>query len=202
MHSNCKIYLYSCNKKGHDSKNYLKYQRDSVNEILKYVMKKEFEISFHKSMIEKDLYGKPFLKDFPYIHYNISHCDGYIACGISNGPIGIDVENVREYPTKVLKRVFSDKEIEFVESANSKNLKFFQLWTLKESYIKAIGKGLTYPIDKVNFEILDDNEIKSNQSNSYFDQIFLEDGKFVLSVCTFRKSELSIEHWNAGGTYE
>lgn len=201
MRNHCKIYLYSCKKKGFDSKKYLQCQRESVKEILKNVMKKEFQISFNDSMIERDRYGKPFLKDFPYIHYNISHCDGYIACGVSSEPIGIDIENVRECPTKVLKRVFSDKEIEYVESSRSKDLKFFQLWTLKESYIKAIGKGLSYPIDKVNFEILDD-AIKSNQSDSYYKQIILEDGQYVLSVCTFHESEISIEHWNAGGTYE
>ena len=45
--------------------------------------------------LEKTRRGKPFLKDYPHIHFNISHCSGMVACGFSSGPLGLDLEKVK-----------------------------------------------------------------------------------------------------------
>lgn len=200
----CKVFLYTCKKKEYDSSKYLQYQRQYVNKILEDVMEREFQISYSKSMVEKDKYGKPFLKDFPYIHYNISHCDGFIGCGISNNPIGIDIEKVKAYPNKVLQRAFSLNEKISVENALSKNLKFFQLWTLKESYIKGIGKGLSFPLEKIHFDIQESGGITSSQPEAHFKKFeyLIEEEQFVVSICTFQEVEIQVIHWEEGGSNE
>lgn len=196
MLDGCKVFLFPCKKRGNDSKKYLQYQRNCVNKILDDIMQREFQVSYSQAVIEKDKYGKPFFKDFPYIHYNVSHCDGFIVCCISKNPIGVDVENVREYPDKVLHRVFSNSEKEVVDASISKDLIFFQFWTLKEAYIKAIGKGLSFRIDKLSFEIREAGEITCNQNEGYFKQFLIHDGKYVVSVCTLQEMEVEIEYWN------
>ena len=48
-------------------------------------------------VIVKGEHGKPYLKDFPHINYNISHTDGLVACGIGDRQLGIDVEKIRPF---------------------------------------------------------------------------------------------------------
>ncbi len=132
----------------------------------------------------KNRYGKPSLTEFPDIKYNISHADGISACIVSDYECGIDCENVREYRPQVMKRAFSERERNAVLSApaNEKNLLFFRLWTLKEAYIKSIGMGLSFPMNKANFSF-ENGRINSNIMDCCFRQYILHDGKFVLSIC-------------------
>lgn len=134
--------------------------------------------------ITKNRYGKPSLTDFPNIKYNISHADGISACIVSEYECGIDCENVREYRPQVMKRAFSEDERNTVLSApeNERNLLFFRLWTLKEAYIKAIGMGLSFPMNKVNFSF-ENGRINSNITDCRFRQYILRGGKFVLAIC-------------------
>ena len=67
--------------------------------------------------VSKGKMGKPSLAERPDIHYNLSHADGIAACIISGYECGIDCERIREYPEKVMRRVFSEKERTMVENA-------------------------------------------------------------------------------------
>ncbi|MDE6789331.1 MAG: 4'-phosphopantetheinyl transferase superfamily protein [Ruminococcus sp.] len=132
----------------------------------------------------KNKYGKPSLAEYPEIKYNISHADGISTCIISHSECGIDCENVREYRPNVMKHAFSKNEKNMILSApeNQRDLLFFRLWTLKESYIKAIGMGLSFPLNQANFGF-ENNKITSNINSFRFRQYILRDGKFVVSIC-------------------
>ena len=47
-----------------------------------------------KTPVVRNEHGKPSLKDYPEIHYNMSHADGITACMLSDSECGIDCENV------------------------------------------------------------------------------------------------------------
>lgn len=127
-------------------------------------------------------HGKPKLKDNDDIHFNISHCKGLAVCVLAKNGIGVDVENIRKFPKRVLKRSFTDQEIRFIEENEFPNRAFFQLWTLKESYVKTIGIGISYPLKNAEF-IIDNNHITANTEENYsFTQIII-DNEFVCSVC-------------------
>lgn len=128
--------------------------------------------------------GKPSLEGFPDIHYNLSHADGIAACIVSGSECGIDCERIREYRPNVMKRVFSDSERSMVESAaeENKNELFFRLWTLKEAYVKAIGIGISYPMNTVEFSF-EDGRITANREGCRFRQYIVRDRRFVISVC-------------------
>ena len=137
-----------------------------------------------ETAVSKNKYGKPSLTNHLEVKYNLSHADGICACILSDCECGIDCENVREYRQQVMKRAFSDSEKNMILSApeNQRNLLFFRLWTLKESYIKAIGKGLSYPMNQANFSVAN-GVITSNIKDCHFKQYILQNGKFVVSIC-------------------
>ena len=128
--------------------------------------------------------GKPSLAEYPDLHYNISHADGIAAAMVSEYECGIDCERVREYRPSVFKRCFSEAERRAVESApeNERDLLFFKLWTLKEAYVKAIGKGLSVPLRNAVFSFNGDNIITELSGCTFSQQVI--DREFVVSVCT------------------
>lgn len=159
-------------------------QHSHAHRLLRECLKPFGIVYSENTETAKNRYGKPSLTEFPNIKYNISHADGISACIVSEYECGIDCENVREYRPQVMKRAFSEDERNSILSApeSEKNLLFFRLWTLKEAYIKAIGMGLSFPMNKANFSF-EDGKINSNITDCRFRQYILRDGKFVLAIC-------------------
>lgn len=128
-------------------------------------------------------YGKPSLKDSCGCHFNISHCEELAVCATAENPIGVDAEKIRRFPERVLRRCFTEREIKFVRESSSPETAFFQLWTLKESFVKAIGKGLSYPLKKAEF-IIENNHITVNSEYNLSVLQIIIDKEFVCSVCS------------------
>lgn len=157
-----------------------KYAHSLLRECLK-----PYDIDYTiESITEKNKHGKPYLTEYPYIHYNITHSNGITACISADNECGIDAERVRDYRPNVVKRAFSESEKALIENApdEEKNLLFFRLWTLKESYVKAIGIGISYPLNTISFSFEKDKIITDIEGYS-FKQYILQNGKFVVSVC-------------------
>jgi 4'-phosphopantetheinyl transferase len=89
--------------------------------------------------------------------FNLSHTHGLVACAVTRvADIGVDVEYV-ERKVEILSvgnHVFSAIEVEGLAalSGDAQRERFFDLWTLKEAYIKAIGKGLSAPLRAITFD--------------------------------------------------
>jgi phosphopantethiene-protein transferase len=161
-----------------------KEQHPHAHRLLRECLK-PFGVAYNESTpVIRGKQGKPSLAEYPEIRYNLSHGDGIAACIVGEKECGIDCERVRQYREGVVKKAFSDAEKALFETVgeSEKNLLFFRLWTLKESYIKAIGIGLSYPLAKAEF-ILDDDKITVHPEGFRFRQYVLQDGKFVVSVC-------------------
>ncbi|KAF8088849.1 hypothetical protein N665_0528s0007 [Sinapis alba] len=106
-------------------------------------------------MFKKNMYGKPEVDwqncNNQPLHFNISHTDSLIACGVTvHAPVGIDVEDKeRKIKHDVLtfaKRFYSADEVTFLASIPDQEVQrkeFIKLWTLKEAYVKALGKGFS-----------------------------------------------------------
>jgi 4'-phosphopantetheinyl transferase len=151
--------------------------------LLVYALLAEKGIIYRNEPIIRNSWGKPYLKNYTDVHYNVSHCENYAACVISDTyDVGVDVERVHYFNLYAAKRVCSPKEIQRIYSTSDTNREFFRYWTLKESYIKAIGKGLSHPMKSVNFEIESDGEIRTDLSGCYF--LLMEDKEgFITAVC-------------------
>lgn len=87
--------------------------------------------------------------------FNLSHCDGLVACALSRTSVpGIDVECCdRDAPFAVAERHYSLEEQAWLAALpeSERQTGFFMLWTLKEAFIKAIGKGLAQPLRDIVF---------------------------------------------------
>ncbi len=131
--------------------------------------------------------GKPELAEYPGVFFNLTHCDGAAACVVSDRLCGIDAEKVRSLKPNVMRRAFSERECAAVERAPEKlkDLVFFRIWTLKESYVKALGTGISYPLKTAGF-LPAGQEITTNITEFSFRQYIIDDpdgGVFVVSVC-------------------
>ena len=132
--------------------------------------------------IGRDTFNKPYFIEYPEIYFNLSHCQGMVACIISNKQVGIDVEWIRPFHEGVMRKVCSIKEQQLIMQSTYPAETFFRLWTLKESYIKAIGQGLQSPMKEVTFSWKSDGEIRSNKGNLKFSQKII-DKRFIIAVC-------------------
>ncbi|KDP37312.1 hypothetical protein JCGZ_06766 [Jatropha curcas] len=87
----------------------------------------------------------------PPLHFNISHTSSLIACGVTtNSQIGIDIEekqrNIKSNILAFARRYFSLHEVEYLSAISDSEVQrqeFIKLWTLKEAYVKALGKGFS-----------------------------------------------------------
>ena len=84
-------------------------------------------------------HGKPFIVGHPDIHFNISHCREAAICVISDKPVGVDIESVREYKDSLARYTMNDEELALI---NGSPLEFTKLWTMKEAVLKLAGTGL------------------------------------------------------------
>jgi 4'-phosphopantetheinyl transferase len=98
--------------------------------------------------ISSTAYGRPFLHD--PIDFNISHSGEYVVCAVTDrGRIGIDIEQIRPVALKDFERVLRPEEREGIARSDKPYDHFFTYWTMKESVIKAHGKGLSIPLQAV-----------------------------------------------------
>ncbi|WP_188399104.1 4'-phosphopantetheinyl transferase superfamily protein [Sporomusa sp. GT1] len=91
-------------------------------------------------------YGKPYLSFAPDFHFNISHSGCWVVGAFANVPVGIDVEHVqRTLDLAVAAMVLSPEEFVHYQQLEHEAAVdyFFRIWTLKESFVKAVGKGLS-----------------------------------------------------------
>ena len=93
-------------------------------------------------------HDKPVLRDYPDIHFNLSHCHKGVACAISDMPVGIDIEEI-QFDEPVAARVFNADEYARIKECASPAEKFTELWTTKESYLKLTGQGICMDLKNV-----------------------------------------------------
>lgn len=106
--------------------------------------------------------GKPWLTGDFSLQFNISHSQEYVLLGFTRHHlIGVDLEYQRIMPDalKIAERFFSPRESQLLRETKKETQPqlFFQLWTAKEAYLKAMGTGLSGSL--ANTEIaLDHNQ--------------------------------------------
>lgn len=75
--------------------------------------------------------GKPFFSEFPAVHFNVSHTEGAVLAGVSEAPIGVDLEKIRPVSQRMWKQFSTD-------TAEA----FFELWVRREARGKCSGQGI------------------------------------------------------------
>lgn len=154
-------------------------------ELLRFALERNYGRGY---VVGRNGNGKPFLKGMPEIDFSISHTRGLVMCGIAERKIGVDVEYVRQFDKRLMGRICTEDEIGFVlgEDEEGRAERFFRLWTLKESFLKATGWGLSYPMREIHFSFHTKeghlSDIRGNVSGWQYGQFRYRD-KFVVAVC-------------------
>ena len=100
--------------------------------------------------IRADSNGRPILESSK-LHFNLSHSGSWVVIAFSSAlPLGVDVEEVRKIPDlmAIARAHFAMTEIEAISrlSPNQRTMAFFAIWTRKEAFAKATGRGLSFPL--------------------------------------------------------
>lgn len=101
---------------------------------------------------------KPYLADFPELHFNVSHAGDHLLLAFTNiAAIGVDLEyiNPKINVATLVERFFSRIEVPVILGLPpaSQSFAFFRAWTRKEAVIKATGNGLSTPLDEFGVSI-------------------------------------------------
>ncbi len=160
-------------------------QHEQAHTLLFSSVQDEYGISLSDNDIARGELGKPYFPAYPNIHFSLTHCDGLVACMMGENICGIDAERLLPCRDKVARRVFSDNELNLYKrlSGFERDRYFTSLWTLKEAYGKAVGKGISV-MREAEFEI-NGADICSNYSEYSFRQYFI--GEYIISACILGK---------------
>jgi len=137
-------------------------QRDAARRLLGIGLERAFGVPPADVEVERTSDGKPRLLGRRDVHFNIAHCPAAVAVAVADQAVGVDVEEIRARDPYVAARCFDASELDRVEAATDPDREFFRYWTLKESYVKALGTGLSHPLRSVRFAVSADGEPESD----------------------------------------
>jgi 4'-phosphopantetheinyl transferase len=167
--------------------------------LVRSVLSRYATINAEDWIFSKNAFGMPLIDNrdstAQKISFNISHTAGLIILAVgTERSLGIDTENtrIREAALDAAHRFFANSESAALAHLpfEMQHERFFQYWTLKESYIKARGMGLSIPLDKFSFDLETDASIafstsadlNDRASNWHFWQYRLLND-FTVSLC-------------------
>lgn len=141
--------------------------------LLAHGLKKDFGISPVPEIIFSP-HGKP---DFQRrdLHFSLSHTKTHALCAVSSQPVGADIEARRAINPALPLRVLSPGE---------SGADFFDMWVLKESYIKLLGRKPA-PFNKISFAASCNSAVLT--AGGVFGEIFGEIPGHSAAVCTYNK---------------
>ena len=138
-------------------------------QLLKQALREEHGIT-ENPVFEYNEHGKPSIIGHPEVFFNLSHCKEAAVCVVSDQPVGIDVESIREYKEGLVHYSMNDDEIQEIESAEHPDVAFIRLWTMKEATLKLIGTGIS-------------NDLKTVLDTAKYKYTTVERQRYIYTVC-------------------
>lgn len=145
-------------------------------------------------------FGKPRLADHPGVHFSLSHSQDRALLAVSEGPeIGVDLEMMRPVDhLDLARRYFHPDEISAIERHDDPRQAFFRIWTLKEAVVKAIGLGLSLPLDGFAVSIAGPHPVMAiappEAPGAWW--LHLEPGAYCRALAALGGGELGLIHRN------
>lgn len=178
--------------------------------LLQGLAEKMLGIAPRDLVLDKNENGKPSIQGHPEFYFNLSHAGEYVVLAYGDVPLGVDIEEIRDKNNRrVAKRCFTEAEYAYVAGADSEenreaktgtdltladpsmdvNARFFYLWTMKESYLKLTGEGISVPLN--SFEI---DPVQKAVKGTHYRYSMRRMDDYWLAVCTGEKCEIAYAH--------
>ncbi len=138
--------------------------------------------------IRRGKFGKPFFENGPF--FNLSHSGSRVVLAVSpSQPIGCDIQHwERIRPKLIVKHIFHPMEYDLYQKTaeSDRRAVFYRIWTLKESYLKMIGKGVSLAPNRFHFELTPTIrilELPKTEPSPFFFLSETGDG-YTLAICS------------------
>ena len=145
---------------------------------------KKHDLSERNMKYTFNAYGKPYFANAEDLHFSISHSGEYAMVVLSDKEIGCDIQQIKDINLSIADRFFTAEERKYVKCTEN----FFRIWTLKESFIKAIGKGLALPLNSFSIKGLDSDKSYCEYNRELYE--FKEFDKmtgYCIAVCEVKR---------------
>ena len=137
--------------------------------LLKQALREGYGIT-ENPVFEYNEHGKPSIVGHPELFFNLSHCKEAAICVVSEQPVGVDVEGIREYKESLVNYTMNDEEIAQIKSAENPAAAFIRLWTMKEATTKLIGTGIS-------------NDMKTVLDPTKYKYTTVDRQRYIYTVC-------------------
>ncbi len=135
--------------------------------------------------IAEGTYGKPYFPDYPDIHFNVSHSEKMVIAVFADVEVGCDIEYIGTIDLKLAERFFCKPEYEFIMGRQEQERKeaFYRIWTIKESFMKAVGSGLMLPMNEFNIKIGRHIQVEQRYNNDEYGIEDWREGEYHAALC-------------------
>ena len=179
----------------------LKFEDDKwLSLAAEYLLMKgleELNVDYSKIEIGFVENNKPILKNCPQeLYFNLSHSGDMAMCIIADSEVGCDIQKMtdKEDYIKIAQRFFHPEEIQMIENAreDEKRELFYRIWALKESFIKATGKGFRTTLKDFRVSLKNDKPqvfINDKLENIYqLEEIKVGNSDYKSAICILNQN--------------
>lgn len=162
--------------------------------LTRYLICKNYDICNDKIRFYNNNYGKPYLFNQLNCYFNISHSGKWIFVGLSNNEIGVDIEQITNCDLDIAKHFFTNEEYHDLLNSRNQNQLFFEIWSIKESYIKYKGLGLSINLDSFSCKKSTDSiAIILNKDKDLNVRLYNLDKDYSAVVCSIEKPANTVQ---------
>lgn len=168
--------------------------------VMRVLCLRETGIAFADQQFVIGAHGKPQLAGSSGWHFNKSHSLDCVVVATGANEMGVDIEKIRNARMNVASRYFTSLEQEWLNETKSPEIldqRFYQIWTAKEAYLKFLGTGISYGLQKFNvikecagYAIDDDNYSATQLILSPIHDLY------QLAICTAPGVSVEIKNTN------
>ena len=156
---------------------------------VKEILSKELKVSPNALNIELTPFGKPHLSNNQK-YFNTSHSKNVSLLATDETPVGVDIEymeKIKDYESLIPQFSELERKEFYLRDQAAQERFFYELWVLKESYVKAIGKGLSCPLQSFTIRMSNDipshNQCVEEDESWHFKKYSLFEN-YICAVCT------------------
>jgi 4'-phosphopantetheinyl transferase len=167
------------------------HDRDQQNCLIGRLMLRHLLLNYFDcpanclEQLYKNKYGKLFLNN--QLDFNISHAGDLVLCAISDeGAVGVDVEKKVSVNLKEMSSFLLPEELETIQSASDQEEAFYEIWTRKESLLKALGRGLSVDLQQVAVQKYSGYWNEHPNAIWQFYPLILEK-EYITTICTEKR---------------